>query len=141
MPHQNFDEAVKEYEMAMREFFKGNPKPLNIIYSSCDEISLAQLSGSFIKGRNQVTEVARQNALKYREGNTTFETLTKYVTPDVAYIVQVERADAKIDGKNESSTLALRVTSIFRREDGVWKLLHRHVDSYPFPKFRGKEKI
>jgi ketosteroid isomerase-like protein len=117
----------------MRDFFKGNPKPLSIIYSSCDEISLAQLSGSFIKGRNQVTEVARQNALKYREGNTTFETLTKYVTPDVAYIVQVERVDAKIDGKNESATLALRVTSVFRREYGVWKLLHRHVDSYSFP--------
>ena len=133
MSRQNFDEAVKEYELAMRDFFKGNPKPLNNIYSRCDEISLAQLSGSFIIGRNQVTEVARQNALKYREGNTTFETLTKYVTPELAYIVQVERVDAKIDGKNESFPLALRVTSIFRREDEVWKLLHRHVDSYPFP--------
>ena len=133
MPHQNFEDAVKEYELAMMDFFKGDPKPLNILYLSSDEISLAQLSGSFIKGRNQVTEVVRQNTLKYREGNTTFETLTKCVTPDVAYIVQVERVDAKIDGKNESSTLVLRVTSIFRREDGVWKLLHRHVDSYPFP--------
>jgi ketosteroid isomerase-like protein len=133
MPHQNFEKAVKEYEMAMRDFFKGNPKPLNTIYSNSDEISLAQLSGSFIKGRNKVAEVARQNAMKYRESNTTFQTLTKYVAPDVAYVVQVERVDAKIDGKNESSSLALRVTSIFRREDGVWKLLHRHVDSYPFP--------
>ena len=133
MPYQNFDEAVKEYERAMRDFFKGNPKPINDIYSSCDEISLAQLSGSFITGRNEVTEVVRQNALKYREGTTTFETLTTFVTPEVAYIVQVERVDAKIDGKNKITPLALRVTSIFRREDGIWKLLHRHVDRYPFP--------
>ena len=133
MPHQNFDEAVKEYERAMRDFFKGNPKPINDIYSSCNEISLAQLSGSFITGRNEVTEVVRQNALKYREGTTTFETLTTFVTPEVAYIVQVERVDAKIDGKNKITPLALRVTSIFRREDGIWKLLHRHVDRYPFP--------
>jgi ketosteroid isomerase-like protein len=132
MSHQNFDEAVKEYEMAMRDFFKGNPETINNIYSSCDKISLAQLSGSFIKGRNQVTEVARQNALKYQEGNTTFETLAKYVTPELAYLVQVERVDAKIDGKNVISHLALRVTSIFRLEEGFWKLLHRHVDSYPF---------
>jgi ketosteroid isomerase-like protein len=132
MTHQNFDEAVKEYELGMTDFFKGNPEPINNIYSSCDKISLAQLSGSFIIGRNQVMEVARQNALKYREGNTTFETLAKYVTPELAYIVQVERVDAKIDGKNEITHLALRVTSIFRREDGFWKLLHRHVDSYPF---------
>ena len=133
MPYQNFDEAVKEYERAMRDFFKGNPKPINDIYSSCDEISLAQLSGSFITGRNEVTEVVRKNALKYREGTTTFETLTTFVTPEVAYIVQVERVDAKIDGKNKITPLALRVTSIFRREDGIWKLLHRHVDRYPFP--------
>ena len=133
MPHQNFDEAVKEYEIAMRHFFKGNPEPINKIYSHFDKISLAQLSGSFIIGRKQVTEVASQNALKYREGNTTFETLAKYVTPELAYLVQVERVDAKIDGKNVISHLALRVTSIFRLEEGFWKLLHRHVDSYPFP--------
>ena len=66
--------------------------------------------------------------MKYREGNTTFETLAKYVTPELAYLVQVERTSAKIEGSNEISSLALKVTSIFRRENGIWKLLHRHVD-------------
>jgi ketosteroid isomerase-like protein len=120
--------------MAMSDFFKGNPEPINNLYSICDEISLAQLSGPFVLGRNQVTDTASRNAMKYREGaGTTFETLAKYVTPEFAYIVQVERTNAKIGGSNEVSSLALRVTSIFRREDGVWKLLHRHVDSNVFP--------
>jgi ketosteroid isomerase-like protein len=134
MSQQDFDEAVKQYNMAMSDFFKGNPEPINNLYSICDEISLAQLSGPFVLGRNQVTDTASRNAMKYREGaGTTFETLAKYVTPEFAYIVQVERTNAKIGGSNEVSSLALRVTSIFRREDGVWKLLHRHVDSNVFP--------
>ncbi|MFX0095660.1 MAG: nuclear transport factor 2 family protein [Candidatus Hodarchaeota archaeon] len=133
MLNQDFDEAVKIYNMAMNDFFKGNPEPINRIYSSSDEISLAQLSGSFILGRSQVTETASRNAMKYREGETTFEILAKYVTPEFAYIVQVERTNAKIGGSNEFLSLALRVTSIFRCENGVWKLLHRHVDSYVNP--------
>jgi len=133
MLNQDFDEAVKKYNKAMYDFFKGNPAPINSIYSGSDEISLAQLSGSFILGRNKVTETVNQNATKYRMGNTNFETLVKYVTPDFAYLVQVERTNAKIGGADEFSSLALRVTSIFRLENGIWKLLHRHVDSYSIP--------
>jgi ketosteroid isomerase-like protein len=134
MSNQDFDEAVKVYNMAMSDFFKGKPEPINSLYSSCDEISLAQLSGGIFLGRNQVTEAASRNAMKYRESvKTTFETLAKYVTPELAYIVQVERTEAKIGGSEEFSSLALRVTSIFRREEAAWKLMHRHVDSNVFP--------
>ena len=130
MSQQDFDVAVKQYNKAMSDFFEGNPKPINDIYSSSDEISLAQLSGGLVLGRNQVTDIASRNAMKYRKGSDTgFETLAKYVAPEFAYIVQIERTKTKISGRNEFSSLALRVTSIFRREDGIWKLLHRHVDS------------
>lgn len=133
MLNQDFDETIKEYNKAMSDFFKGNPEPINSIYSKCDEISLAQLSGSFILGRNLVTETASCNAMKYQEGETKFETLAKFVTPEFAYIVQVERTNAKIGGSNEFLSLALRATSIFRTEEGIWRLLHRHVDSYVVP--------
>ena len=133
MSQQDFDEAVKQYNMAMREFFEGNPEPINRLYSDSDAISLAQLSGPFTISRKQVTNTATRNAAKYREGVTTFETLAKYVTPEFAYVVQVERTKAKIGGGNEFSSLALRVTSIFRGEGGVWRLLHRHVDSNVAP--------
>jgi hypothetical protein len=68
MSQQDFDEAVKQYNMAMSDFFKGNPELKNIFYSSCDESSLAQLSGPFVLGRNQVTDTTSRNAMKYREG-------------------------------------------------------------------------
>ena len=129
MSRDDFDEVVKEYNLAMSDFFKGNPDPINKIFSSHDDISLAQLSGSFVRGRKLVTETASFNATKYREGaETRFELLAKFVSPELAYIVQIEHVKAKIGGSDEISSLALRVTSIFRREEGAWKLLHRHAD-------------
>jgi hypothetical protein len=34
----------------------------------------------------------------------------------------------KVAGAEEHSPSSLRVTTIFRREDGDWKIAHRHAD-------------
>ena len=56
------------------------------------------------------------------------ETVAKYVTPELAYIVEIERAKAKIGGRQDIIPYVVRATIIFRPEDGVWKVVHRHVD-------------
>lgn len=129
LSQSDFDQFVKMYNDSLREFFKGDPKPVLKIYSDKDDISLAPPFGPFVAGRKQVTDTARLNATKYREGmDTNFENLTNYITSHLAFIVQIERTKAKLGGKEEFSNVALRVTSIFRREEGNWKLVHRHAD-------------
>jgi len=48
--------------------------------------------------------------------------------PELAYIIEVERYNARMRGRETVSPVALRVTSIFRPEDGTWKIVHRHAD-------------
>jgi ketosteroid isomerase-like protein len=48
---------------------------------------------------------------------------------DLAYIAGIEHTTASINGA-EPEPYALRVTTIFRREDGNWKVVHRHGDPY-----------
>jgi hypothetical protein len=68
-------------------------------------------------------------AASYRDGEvTSFENLAKWVTPDLAYLVEVERFNVKIGGADDPAAVALRTTSILRSEVGVWKILHRHAD-------------
>jgi len=68
-------------------------------------------------------------ASNYRDGEITgFENVAKYVTPELAYIVEVERYQAKVGGREDLTLIALRVTSIFRPEEGEWKVVHRHAD-------------
>ena len=65
----------------------------------------------------------------YRDGEfTAFENVVKYVTPELAFIVEVERFEVKIAGREEVAPVALRTTSILRPEDGIWKVVHRHAD-------------
>ena len=65
----------------------------------------------------------------YTDGEFTgFDTVVKYVTPELAFIVEVERFKVKIAGREEVAPVALRTTSILRPEDGIWKVMHRHAD-------------
>jgi ketosteroid isomerase-like protein len=43
-------------------------------------------------------------------------------------VVQIERAKAKIGASDEIAPYAVRSTIIFRREEGEWKVVHRHAD-------------
>lgn len=47
---------------------------------------------------------------------------------DLAYTVALEHTTASINGA-EPRPYVLRVTTIFRREDGEWKVVHRHGDA------------
>jgi ketosteroid isomerase-like protein len=46
---------------------------------------------------------------------------------DLGYIAAIERTTASIGGR-PPAPYALRVTTVFRREDGEWKVVHRHAD-------------
>jgi ketosteroid isomerase-like protein len=46
---------------------------------------------------------------------------------DLAYTVAFEHTTATIHG-SPPSAYVLRVTTVFRREDGEWKVVHRHAD-------------
>jgi ketosteroid isomerase-like protein len=57
-----------------------------------------------------------------------FENVAQHGTPELAYIVEVERYQAKVGGREGITPVAVRVTTIFRPEDGTWKVVHRHAD-------------
>jgi ketosteroid isomerase-like protein len=38
------------------------------------------------------------------------------------------------EAMGDETTSSVRVTSIFRKEDGVWRLVHRHADPITSPR-------
>jgi ketosteroid isomerase-like protein len=46
----------------------------------------------------------------------------------IGYCVGVQHATARMVGKPGTIPFHLRVTEVFRRESGEWKLVHRHAD-------------
>ena len=54
------------------------------------------------------------------------ETLRASFGDELGFTVELERLTRQIDG--EPDEMSLRATSIYRREDGAWKVIHRHGD-------------
>ena len=123
------DEVVERYHLAAAEFVKGDPEPYKKLWSQRDDVSLGNPFGPFTHGWKQVAATMERASALYKDGEIIgFENLTTSVTPELAYIVEVERYRAKIGGRNEAANIVLRTTSIFRPEDGAWKIVHRHAD-------------
>jgi ketosteroid isomerase-like protein len=124
-----FDQVVEQYHQAMNGIFNGNPERMHKIFSDREDISLSNLFGPTVLGRLSVIEAITRAAANFRDGEPAqYETLVKVVTPELAYIVEVERGRARVGGKAEFRSLTFRVTTIFRPEGGAWKVIHRHAD-------------
>jgi ketosteroid isomerase-like protein len=58
-----------------------------------------------------------------------FKVIAAGASGDLAYTVGYEHNRVKVDG--EPRTYTLRVTHVYRREDGQWRIVHRHGDVPP----------
>jgi ketosteroid isomerase-like protein len=130
------DELIEQYQLALDEFMKGNPEPVKKLYSHRDDVTLANpLVGPPARGWEQVSETQEHAASQVRDGEfVDSEILAKHVTPELAYVVQLERAEAKVGRGDDIVPIALRATMIFRPEDGTWKVVHRHADPITTPR-------
>lgn len=69
------------------------------------------------------------DAALWKSGATVqFQYLSCGVSADLAYTVAIERSSVRLVGQKEPAAMSLRVTHLFRKEQGEWKLLHRHAD-------------
>ena len=129
MVTEDLDRLIERYHVALSDFMTGNPQPALAFFSRRDDVTLANPFGPVARGPHEVTLAAERAAMNYSGGRAiSFEPFAKCATHDLAYVVEVERYEAKVGGRQHLSTFALRVTSIFRREADGWKLLHRHAD-------------
>src|SRR5215204_5828124 len=128
------DELIEHYHLTLGEFMKGNSEPAKRLWSHREDASLTNPQGSAARGWDEVAEAMEHAASTRRDGKFVgYETVAKVVTADLAYVVEVEYLEAKVHGGQEITPYALRVTMIFRPEEGVWKVVHRHADQITVP--------
>ena len=127
---EDVDELIERYHLGGDEFLNGNPQPLLDLWSRREDVTLANPFGPPVRGFDEVAKASDLAASRARDGETVgFEIIEKYVTAELAYVVQIERVKAKIGGSEDLTPFALRVTMILRpEEDGEWKVVHRHAD-------------
>ena len=136
----DFDGVIEESHRALAEFVRGNPEPLKAMFSRQEDVTLANPFGPPVRGWEQGAATMERAASLYSDGEVAgFDSVAKFVTPDLAYIAEVERYKTKVGGSEKVTPVALRVTSIFRPEEGTWKIVHRHAD--PITTVRSAESV
>ncbi|MGZ6285508.1 MAG: YybH family protein [Ktedonobacterales bacterium] len=135
MSAADFDEAVEQYHLAIREFVKGNPGPNEERFTHREDVTLATPFLPVVRGWEQVAATMERAAAQVSDGEiTAFERVAQYVTPDLACIVEIERNVGRIGAREGIVPFDLRITTIFRPEDGTWKVVHRHADAVTKPR-------
>jgi ketosteroid isomerase-like protein len=116
---------------------RGDPEPYMRLWSRADDVSLFGAWGPCKQGWDQVSQTFRWVATRFAGGELRCEDLIVNVSGDLAYTVGYERGAMAVDGQ-EPEPMSIRVTQVYRREDGEWRLVHRHGDFAPIDQSAGK---
>lgn len=118
--------TIHEMDVA---FHNGDVGPRERIWSHNDPVTL--FGAVFTRsGWNEVATAFDLLTSRFSDCESfEYEVIAAGASRDLAYIVGIERTKTSIRGAPANYTL--RVTTIFRREDGLWKIVHRHADPVP----------
>jgi ketosteroid isomerase-like protein len=132
---QSFEQAIEASHRALDEITRGNPAAFFELYSRNEDATPANPYGPPARGFDEIEAGGRRAAANYRDGMAVgFETFARFATAELGYTLEIERFETKVAGADEISPVALRVTSVFRREESGWTLLHRHADPITAPR-------
>jgi ketosteroid isomerase-like protein len=108
----------------------GDPGPRLALWSRKDPVTL--FGALQIKsGWNDVGQVFEWVASRFSNCTSfEFEVIGADASGDLGYVVGTEHTTASVGGA-PAEAYELRVTTIFRRENGDWKAVHRHADPVP----------
>jgi ketosteroid isomerase-like protein len=134
------ESLIERSHLAWGEFVKSDPEAVLRLFSHAEDVTVGNPFGPFVRGWEQVSATVAQAATYYEDGEAVdFERVATYTTGDRACIVEVERYRAKVGGSNELAPVALRVSSVVRREHDGWKIVSRHTD--PITAARAPESV
>lgn len=129
MGYESFTDAVSASHSATDRIMRGDAGGFKDLYSRSGDITLGNPFGGFGQGSEGVFEQLDRAASYFSDGRAIeFEQIAQAAAAELAYTVEIERVEVKVAGRTEVSKFAARVTSVYRREEDGWKLIHRHAD-------------
>ena len=126
---QSFEQFMRQREEAARAYVRGNAQPLDRIVARSSDATFFGPQGGKVHGASRVSSTYANDAQNLEsDGRSRFEILQMVADDDLGYWVGIQHATLRMRGQPEAVPMDLRVTEVFRREEGEWKMVHRHAD-------------
>jgi ketosteroid isomerase-like protein len=127
------DELVELMGAAASAYIRGEMRRYFDLMKHADDFTLMGPFGGETSRDSGASEerIAELEAL-FRGGEATLDVVERYASGDLAVLVVVERQHGLV-GTYPAQDWSLRVTLVFRREESVWRLVHRHADPLVHP--------
>jgi ketosteroid isomerase-like protein len=129
--HQNegFEDFLSRREGISADYIKGNADSLLDVSTTTDPATFFPPSGARIQGAARVNAANEKGARAFGAGSTgCFEILQSASSGDLGFWTGIQHAKVIMQGQDGPVSMQLRTTEVFRRENGEWKLTHRHAD-------------
>jgi ketosteroid isomerase-like protein len=124
-------QMLPRYIRAVDAMHNGDPAPFAEVWSRRDPVTLLGGAASVPAGWENVIEAQRSVASRFSNGTPLdLVLIAADVNGDLAYTVGYERSSVSVQG-GPARPVFLRATQIYRRENGEWKLVHRHAGPAP----------
>ena len=107
----------------------GDPRPRMELWSRREPVTLFGAIGMSESGWEQLSRTFEWVASRFSKvSDFRFDVETVAVSGDMAYTLGFERFSGSIAGR-PVEPVTVRVTHIYRRENGEWRIVHRHADN------------
>ncbi|MCX5968484.1 MAG: nuclear transport factor 2 family protein [Cyanobacteria bacterium] len=121
--------AADAFYAAGNRLLAGDASAFSAIWSDADDISHLGPMGVICTGRGAVMEEFTKESAMGFEGNLVADERRFVETPEMGYLVCVERTRGMTKA-GEVITADIRATTIFRKEAGQWRVVHHHTDRF-----------
>jgi ketosteroid isomerase-like protein len=133
---QGLAAVIEKVRLALAAMGSGDPQPYMDLWANRDDVTLFGAWGPIEKGHQQLMDTFGWVGSRFSEGALVPEDVVTHVSGDLAYTVGFERGDVRVDG-GPLIPMTIRVTHLYRRIDGEWRLVHRHADFPPADQRQG----
>jgi len=122
--------ANADFYKALNALFKGEVAPMEQVWSHAEDVNYMGPDGLRQLGWKAVLADWKTQAAKRLGGTIKIDQPRVQVGGSIGVITGIEIGENVVDGTPQK--VSIRTTSVFRKEDGKWKMIGHHTDKLPY---------